>query len=63
MKKIAFIICFLCIVSFTSELGLEFKTYFYKPEINKTVEEYFIDKSERLSFCGEIIYKCKTVRK
>ena len=61
MKKIAFIICFLCIVSFTSELELEFKTYFYKPEINKTVEECFIDKSELLfPFCGEIIFTVKT---
>lgn len=58
MKKIAFIICFLCIVSFTSEL--EFKTYFYKPEINKTVEEYFIDKSEGLfPFCGEVVFTVK----
>ena len=58
MKKIAFVICFLCIVSFTSEL--EFKTYVYKSETNKTVEEYFIDKSERLfPFRGEVVFTVK----
>lgn len=55
MKKTAFIICFLSIVHFTSEL--EFKTYFYKPKVNKTAEEFFIDKSEQLfPFCKEVIF-------
>lgn len=59
MKKIAFIICFLSVAHFTSEL--EFKTYFYKTETNKTSREFFIDKSEIIfPFCKEVIFVVDT---
>lgn len=59
MKKITFIVCFLSIIHFTTEL--EFKICFYKIETDKTTREFFIYRSEIIfPFCKEVIFVVDT---